>query len=258
MPRDSRPLVWTCVVNIWGLEEQFRTGPEQVIGALNQLLGPEKDPQSLVGLFHDLKHVNERFSIWGRKILYSTRNNRFLTSVVTASGLRAVYKEDFSVATEEQEYDPILDLESLTPVASIHLAFNNNQHDFLDFACDLNTLGILIHSLRMTQKQLQGIGRGRQGVGKGIRNKDMDTSMAVRVSQGLSLRNFVPIEVFREIAAGFSNWDRPSRFQYIFEARQFHLGSSSITPAAYDQNKLNSNSAAERSFLLLANRHMNN
>jgi len=127
LPRDTRPNVWVCIVNLWTLANQLGVEPEIVAKTMSELLDPKSDPATLVQFVNDLEDVRQHYAVWSKRLFYAARNARFLTGIVTASDLRAVYKEDFSAATNEMEYDPVLDLEGLTPVANIRLAINNNE-----------------------------------------------------------------------------------------------------------------------------------
>jgi len=157
LPIQSRITPWVCLVSVWGLASTFNVAPQEVLRLLHGAWAPDKNVEPLLSFVSGLDFVFDRMSTWSRQLSYAVRNERFLTNILTASDLRAVYTQDFSLVSTPETYDSVVDLQTLIPVAKIRLVFNNNLADFVDFACDLNALTSLIHGLSLTRRQLEGL-----------------------------------------------------------------------------------------------------
>lgn len=157
MPRETRIGPLAAIHSIAYFSTIFAADPQQVLLALREIYYPEEDFTRLLVFVDALKPAFEQSTKVNKRDFFAHRNSKFMSSVVSATDLRAVYKEDFSLAYAQESYDPVLDLESFVPLARIRLFFDLMGTDFLDFSCDLNALNSLIHSLTLTRKQLQAL-----------------------------------------------------------------------------------------------------
>ncbi len=148
---------WLAIYGIWLLSSQESNEPSEILEILGARFAPNHNLKPLKNFFLELRYAQERWEISTKASYIRSRNTRLLNSAVTACDLRAIFKEDFSPAVTEASYNPALDFERFTPVAKVRLNFDAAGTDYFDFACDINILELLIHSLNMTMKQLKAL-----------------------------------------------------------------------------------------------------
>lgn len=157
LPTGTYLSPWLAIQSICFFARQESIEPTDVLEILMAEHAPDHNLKPLKGFLRELKPALERLDISLKSSFFVNRNTRLLNSAVTACDLRAVFKEDFSLAATEATYNPILDFDRFAPVAKVRLTFDAAGNDYFDFACDLNMLEMLIHSLDMTKKQLKAL-----------------------------------------------------------------------------------------------------